>query len=183
MRKILVLCLGMLVLLAAGCGGNKNAFSPDSPEGVAQAYYQALQDGKPDAAYGYLKDWSMSKEEYVNEKKSNGMMFKSFAVQKGEVVGKAANVPVKFETGITSMPEINMMITMEKDENNWKITSLGMEGVDSHGAEGSASGMPPAGGMPPTGGMPPAGGMGGVNGAVYGSPNPHSPGGSIPLDQ
>ena len=176
MRRILLLCLGILVLLAAGCGGDKNAFSPDSPEGVAQAYYQALQDGKPDMAYGYLKDWSKSKEEYVEEKKSNGMMFKNFTVQKGEVVGKAANVPVKFETGISSMPEINMMITMEKDQNDWKITSLGMGGTDGHGAEGSVSGMPPVGGMPP------AGGAGGVGGTVYGSSNPHGPGGSIPLD-
>ncbi len=171
MRKVLVLLLGILVLLTAGCGGSKSTFAPDSPEGVAQAYYQALQDGKPDVAYGYLKDWSLSKEDYVKEKKSNGMMFKSFTVQKGEVVGKAANVPVKFETGVSSMPEINMMITLEKDQNDWKITSLGMEGMSGHGAEGPASGMPPAGGM------------GGVDGTVYGSPNPHGPGGSIPLDQ
>jgi len=173
-KRILALCVALLFLLAAGCGSKSKTYSKDSPEGVVQAYYQALKDRKYEEAYGYLKaPWPVSKEEYVKGRKSSGMTFKAFTVGKAQVQGDSATVPVQFKTGVSSMPEVTLNINLVKDKS-WRISDLGMGGKSGHG-----SGTPPAG-MSPAGGMPPAGGMGGT---VPGSANPHGPGGSIPLDK
>lgn len=173
MKKLVVLCIGLLFLLSAGCGGSKTeTASADSPEAAAKAYYQALKDGKPDVAYGYRKfDPPKTKEQFVAEKKSNSMQFKDVTVGKAEINGNKATVEVKLKTGNASMPEIPINVSLEKDKS-WQIVATGMGGGMGGPAGGAPSGMggtPPAGmgsgGTPPAGmgsgsapsGMPPAG--------------------------
>jgi hypothetical protein len=166
-KRILVICLGLLFLLAAGCDSKKESVSTNSPEGVVKGYYDALKGGKPDVAYGYLKaPWSKTKEVFVQEKKSGGMMFKDFTVQKAQIKGTTGTVPVIFKTGVATMPEMTMNVQVEKGKT-WVITSLGMSGGTGMGGttSGNTYGTPPAGmggGMPGgvPGGTPPAG-MGG----------------------
>lgn len=178
MKKILVLCVGLMFLLALGCGGGSKTYSGDSPESAVSSYYQALKDKKPDMAYQFLKNPQKSKDQFVQEKKSGGMSFKEFTVGKAEIKGNTAVVPVKFKTGFAAMPELTMDISVEKGKI-WQITDLGMGGKAGHNAAPPA-GMPPAG-SPPAGSIPQAGGSG--SGVAPGSPNPHAPGGSVPLNQ
>lgn len=155
-KKILVLCLGLLFLLTAGCGSGKKV-DASTPEGVTQAYYQALKDGKFEQAYEYRKfSPPKTKEQFVQERKGSPMPFKEFTIGKAIVTGDQATVPVKFKTGNATMQELTINITLEKD-NGWKITSTMSGGGTGNPHGGSA---PPAGGstglqMPPPGSQTP----------------------------
>lgn len=166
MKKILVVSICLLILLTAGCTGSKKSdFTPESPEGVVEAYYTALQNGKPAEAYEYLKaPWVIGKEDFVREKSSSGVSFKEFSVGKGEISGSTATVPVKFKTGVSSMPELTLTITLEKGDA-WKITSLGMGNASPtapHSAVGSSDN---SGGYDPS------------------LVNPNGPGGLVPANK
>lgn len=171
MRKLLVIGIGLLFFLTTGCGGGKTEkYSDTSPEGVVQAYYDALLDGKPDVAYGFLKaPWPKSKDEFVAEKKTGGMSFKEYTVGTAQMAGNKATVPVVFKTGISSMPEVTMNLGLELGKA-WEIADFGMGSVAGHVYDDSS------------GGQAVDTGSGGMGGAVPGSPNPHGPGGSVPLD-
>ncbi|PKM82879.1 MAG: hypothetical protein CVU89_01720 [Firmicutes bacterium HGW-Firmicutes-14] len=170
MRKVLLLFIGVMIIFAAGCGGSKTqSYSADSPEGTVQAYYQALENGKPGDAYEYRKfDPPKSKDEFVKEQR---MPFEDFTIAgKAEIQGNTATVPVKFKTGVSTMPEITMDVALQKDKK-WQITGFNVGGGTMGGSgDGAPSDMPPSG-MPPTGGT-----------ADGQTANPHAPGGSIPLD-
>ena len=147
MKKILVLCFGLLILLSAGCGGSKKV-SGSSPEAVAQAYYDALKNGKYEEAYEYRKfNPPKTKDQFVKERQSSGMVFKEFSIGKATIKGDTATVPVKFKTGSPNMPELSISITLVNDKG-WKITST------MGGGGGMGSGMPPGGSTPST--TPPA---------------------------
>lgn len=171
MKKLAIICIGILVMLLLGCGGSsKSTYSANSPEGAAQAYYQALGDGKPDIAYQYRKfDPPKTKEQFVSERKSAGMTFKEFSVGKGQITGTMAVVPVTFETGNSSMPEFTMNIKLVK-EQNWLILDLGMGGqTGAAPTDSTTKTMPSTDSTTST--MPPASGV-----------NPHGAGGSVPLN-
>lgn len=174
LKKIAIFCIGMLLMVALGCGGSRDTvkYPANTPEGVAQAYYQALKDGKPDLAYQYKKFNSpKTKEQFVTERKNAGMTFQEFTVGKSTITGTTATVPVTFKTGNSAMPELTMNVQLVKDKN-WLISDTGLGGQAGHGTSSPPSGMPPAGSAPPAGSMPPATGA-----------NPHGAGGSIPLNQ
>ncbi len=179
MKKIMALLLGLvLVFGVVGCGNSGGSASADSPEGVLKAYYQALQDKKYEEAYGYLKT-TKTKDEYVQEKKSNTMNFKEFTVQDVKATGDTATGTVVFKTGNAQMPEIPLEAQMVKENGKWLVSQVGMGGSEG-GAGGAPAGM---GGTAPAG----MGGSGaapsGMGGSVApGTPNPHGAGGSIPLD-
>lgn len=160
MKKLAVFCVGILLLFVVGCsGGSKSTYSANSPEGTAQAYYQALSDGKPDVAYQYRKfNQPKTKEQFVSERKSTGMKFKDFTVGKAQITGTTAVVPVTFKTGNSSMPEFTMNIQLVK-EKTWLISNMGVGGQTGAGTSGTNT-MPPASGV-----------------------NPHGAGGSIPLNK
>lgn len=162
MKRLAVFCIGIFLLFVVGCGGgSKNTYSANSPEGAAQAYYQALKDGKPDVAYQYRKfDPPKTKEQFVNERKSAGMTFKDFTIGKAQIAGTTATVPVTFKTGNSSMPEFTMNLQLVK-EKSWLISNLGVGGQTGGAPSGSA-----------TKSLPPASGT-----------NPHGAGGSVPLNQ
>lgn len=164
MKKLAFLLTGLLILFVTGCGGGtkaKTTFSPTSPEGVTQAYYQALKDGKADAAYQYRKfDPPKTKEQFVQERQSAGMTFKDFSIGKGQIQGTLAVVPVTFKTGDSAMPEFTMSIQLVK-EQSWLIANTGV-GTQTEAATGGSE----------TGTAPPADGA-----------NPHGTGGSIPLNK
>lgn len=173
MKKIIALCIGLLFLLTAGCGGGGAKVSANTPEAAVKGYFENLEKGKPDLAYQYRKfDPPKSKDDFVKEQTGRSMSFKDFTVGKAEVKDKTATVPVKFKTGVAAMPELTMNVVLEKGEN-WQIISLGMGGGAPSGAsDGSGTGEAPAG-------MPPAG----MGGTVPSGENPHAPGGSVPLDK
>jgi len=161
LKKLSVFCIGILILFVVGCGGSKSTYSAESPEGVVQAYYKALKDGKPDEAYQYRKfEPSKTKEQFVSEREGAGMTFKDFTVGKGTLTGTTAMVPVTFKTGNSSMPEFTMNIQLVK-EQNWLISGTGMGGQagTAHGSSETQT-MPPASGG-----------------------NPHGEGGSVPLNK
>ena len=163
MKKILVLCFGLMLMLTAGCGGSKKV-SADTPEAVAQGYYQALKEGKFEQAYEYRSfSTPKTKEQFVQERKSSPMLFKDFAIGKATVTGNQATVPVKFTTDNATMKELTINIQLAKDDG-WKITSTMSSGGPSAGS-GSGLQMPPPGSgttqaPPPLSGtpqMPPVG--------------------------
>ena len=171
MKRIVAIFLSLMFLFAVGCGGSSKTKSADTPEGATQAYYQALKDNKPEVAYGYRKFTPPKiKDDFVKERKSAGMTFKDFTVEKGKITGNTAVVPVKFKTGFAGMPEFTMNVQLVKDKS-WQISDTGLSGQTGQGngassPSGSSAGkMPPSGsssgGMPPSGssagGMPPSG--------------------------